>query len=56
MKRTCENCKQFISHVTEIDEYGFTIYGYGCMLGGNHLSKSQFFNPCKDFKRRDGRL
>ena len=27
----------------EIGEYGFTIYGYGCMLGGNHLSKKNIF-------------
>jgi len=50
MDKTCKECKHFIPHVTEIDEYGFEIYGYGCMLGGNHLSKQQFFNPCESFK------
>jgi hypothetical protein len=52
-KDTCDECEHFISHVTEIDEYGLEIWGYGCMLGGNHLSKHQYFNPCNEFKKRE---
>lgn len=46
----CESCKEFISNILEINEYGQMIYGYGCMLGGNHLSEETFFNGCDKYK------
>ena len=51
MKPKCESCRYFIPNVTIIDEYGFTIYGYGCTLGGSYLSRFRFFNGCKDYKK-----
>ena len=44
----CEMCINFIPNVTVVDDSGFEIFGYGCMLGGSCLSEETFFKGCKE--------
>lgn len=45
-----ESCTFFLRDILELDEKDNILHGYGCMLGGGHLSKQKFFLGCENYE------